>query len=145
MFRNVLKRDILFFRYYLKSNKTTESLVPDDLAHELLKESQTNFLHLSANILAAQLTLQDFAVFASIEPTEYVDNLFDLKSSYGWPKLGQFEELVNREMWWVATETLREKNLFRRAKIIKKFIKVARKLFFYEFLTLKLEVFWVFL
>lgn len=82
---------------------------------------------MSAQILAAQLTLQDFAVFAAIEPTEYVDNLFELKSKYGWPKLGQFEELVNREMWWVATEIVREKAVIRRAKIIKKFIKIARK------------------
>lgn len=93
-----------------------------------MKESQTTLLQLNANILAAQLTLQDFSIFASIEPTEYVDCIFNLhQSKFGWHKLTQFEELVNREMWWVATEVCREKNLLRRAKIVKKFIKLARK------------------
>lgn len=111
----------------MKSNKSTEPLVSDELAPELLKESQTSLLQLNANILAAQLTLQDFAVFAAVEATEFVDNLFNLKSVYGWPKLAQFEEFVNREMWWVATEICKERSVIRRAKIIKKFIKVASK------------------
>lgn len=119
---------VYFLRYYLKNNKSTEPLVPDVLAHELLKDSQTSLLQLNANILAAQLTLQHFALFASIEPTEYVDSVFNLRQSkFGWKKLTQFEELVNREMWWVVTEICHEKNHLRRAKIIKKFIKLARK------------------
>ena len=34
-------------------------------------------------MLAAQLTLSDFAVFAAVEATEYVDDLFRLDSAYG--------------------------------------------------------------
>lgn len=41
--------------------------------------------------------------------------------------LGQFSELVNREMFWVVTEVCSESNVVRRSKIIKQFIKVARK------------------
>lgn len=37
-------------------------------------------------------------------------------------------QLVNREMFWVVTEVCSEHNLVRRSKIIKQFIKVARKL-----------------
>lgn len=48
--------------------------------------------------------------------------------------LSQFAELVNREMFWVVTEVCSEHNLVRRSKIIKQFIKIARKL------TIKLEV-----
>uniref|UniRef100_A0A915JDW7 Uncharacterized protein n=1 Tax=Romanomermis culicivorax TaxID=13658 RepID=A0A915JDW7_ROMCU len=125
---NLAERMTLNSRYYLTKNTSCEPLVPDHLAPELLKESQTTLIELNANILAAQLTLQDFSIFASIEPTEYVDNLFQNKNSkYGWPKLENFEHLVNREMWWTATEVCREKNLIRRAKIIKKLIKVARQ------------------
>ncbi len=114
------------FRFYLKSHQNTEALVPDDLAPELLREAETQLQSLSAQILAAQLTLQDFAVFTAIEPTEYVDNLFRLQSLYGWPKLAAFEEIVNREMWWVATEVCTERSLIRRAKLVKKFVKVAK-------------------
>ncbi|VDP25037.1 unnamed protein product [Soboliphyme baturini] len=123
---NLAERINLNSRYYLKNNNSTMPLVPDDQAVEILKDSHVQFLDLRSVILAAQLTLQDYAVFAAVEPTEYVDNLFRLRSKYGYPKLTQFEELVNREMWWVSTEILMEKNLIRRAKIIKKFIKIAK-------------------
>lgn len=43
--------------------------------------------------------------------------------------LRQFAELVNREMFWVVTEVCSEHNLVRRSKIIKQFIKIARKFF----------------
>jgi len=56
-----------------------------------------------------------------------VDDLFELKSRYGVPMLSQFAELVNREMFWVVTEVCSEHNLVRRSKIIKQFIKIARK------------------
>lgn len=56
-----------------------------------------------------------------------MDDLFELKSRYGVPMLSQFAELVNREMFWVVTEVCSEHNLVRRSKIIKQFIKIARK------------------
>lgn len=65
--------------------------------------------------------------YRQIESTEYVDDLFELKSRYGVPMLSQFAELVNREMFWVVTEVCSEHNLVRRSKIIKQFIKIARK------------------
>lgn len=37
-------------------------------------------------------------MFSSIEPTEYVDNLFNLETRYGWPKLTEFEQLFNKVM-----------------------------------------------
>lgn len=72
---------------------------------------------------------------------------------YGWARLSEFERLFNREMWWVilhciftfshsdvkgiihmqiifyrwvGSEVCAEKNVGKRAKLIKKFIKVAR-------------------
>lgn len=71
-----------------------------------------------------------------------MDDLFELKSRYGVPMLSQFAELVNREMFWVVTEVCSEHNLVRRSKIIKQFIKIARKydwnlFFFFFFLPLR--------
>lgn len=86
-----------------------------------------HFLQLNAVEVAIQLTLQDFSIFRQIEPTEYIDELFDLKSRYGTPMLEQFAALVNREMFWVVTEVCNEHNPVRRMKIIKQFIKVARQ------------------
>uniref|UniRef100_A0A5S6Q0Y8 Uncharacterized protein n=1 Tax=Trichuris muris TaxID=70415 RepID=A0A5S6Q0Y8_TRIMR len=125
--QNLAERISLNSRYYLKSNGCSAPVVADDQASELVKESETVLMQLHASTVAAQLTLQDFAVFASIEPTEYVDNLFKLESRYGWPKLDQFERLVNRETWWVATEVCKERSPLRRAKIVKKFIKIAKQ------------------
>uniref|UniRef100_A0A1I7ZB16 PDZ domain-containing protein n=1 Tax=Steinernema glaseri TaxID=37863 RepID=A0A1I7ZB16_9BILA len=124
--QNLAERIALNSRYYLKNNNRSEPLVPDELAPEILKEAHIQLHHLNAHVVAAQLTLQDFAVFSSIEPTEYVDNLFKLESKYGWPKLTEFEELFNKEMWWVVTEICSERTMHKRAKLIKKFIKIAR-------------------
>ncbi|XP_046392008.1 rap guanine nucleotide exchange factor 2 [Ischnura elegans] len=125
--QNLAERIGLSSRYYLKTNDSTETLVPDELAPELLRESQVHFLQLNAVEVATQLTLQDFSIFRQIESTEYVDDLFELKSRYGTPMLSQFAELVNREMFWVVTEVCSESNPVRRSKIIKQFIKVARQ------------------
>ncbi|XP_058448563.1 rap guanine nucleotide exchange factor 2 isoform X2 [Malaya genurostris] len=124
--QNLAERIGLSSRYYLKTNGITETLVPDDVAPELIRESVVHFLQLNANELAIQLTLQDFAIFRQIESTEYIDDLFTLKSRYGRPMLMKFSELVNREMFWVVTEVCSEHNMMRRCKIIKQFIKIAR-------------------
>ncbi|XP_018335456.1 rap guanine nucleotide exchange factor 2 isoform X2 [Agrilus planipennis] len=125
--QNLAERIGLSSRYYLKTNGVTETLVPDELAPELVRESAVHFLQLNAVEVAIQLTLQDFSIFRQIEPTEYIDDLFELKSKYGTPMLDQFAALVNREMFWVVTEVCSEHNPVRRMKIIKQFIKVARQ------------------
>jgi Rap guanine nucleotide exchange factor 2 len=125
--QNLAERIGLNSRYYLKTNGITETLVPDELAPELVRESAVHFLQLNAIEVAIQLTLQDFSIFRQIEPTEYVDDLFELKSKYGTPMLEQFAALVNKEMFWVVTEVCSEHNPVRRMKIIKQFIKVARE------------------
>ncbi|XP_067136215.1 rap guanine nucleotide exchange factor 6-like isoform X3 [Centruroides vittatus] len=125
--QNLAERIGLSSRYYLKNNTSTETLVPDELANELHRESQVHFLQLNSVEIATQLTLEDFSIFRQIEPTEYIDDLFEVKSKYGTPMLSKFSELVNREMFWVVTEVCSEHHLLRRMKIIKQFIKVARQ------------------
>ncbi|XP_054743010.1 rap guanine nucleotide exchange factor 2 isoform X2 [Anastrepha obliqua] len=124
--QNLAERIGFAARYYLKTNGSTETLVPDELALELVRESSVHFLQLNAYELAIQLTLQDFAIFRQIESTEYIDDLFNLKTKYGVPMLSKFAELVNREMFWVVTEICSEHNIVRRMKIVKQFIKIAR-------------------
>ncbi|KAF0289315.1 Rap guanine nucleotide exchange factor 2 [Amphibalanus amphitrite] len=132
--QNLAERIGLGSRYYLKNNQVTEPLVPDELAAELPREGSVHFLQLNALEVAVQvtgaglwkLTLDDFSLFRQIEATEYVDDLFELKSRYGTPGLRQFAELVNREMFWVITAVCGEHNVVKRMKIVKQFIKVAR-------------------
>lgn len=83
----------LFYRYYLKNVGNTETLVGDELAADLIRESQVHFLQLNAVEVAVQLTLQDFSIFRQIEATEYVDDLFQLKNRYGTPMLSKFGEV----------------------------------------------------
>uniref|UniRef100_A0A6A7FVZ9 Rap guanine nucleotide exchange factor 2-like n=2 Tax=Hirondellea gigas TaxID=1518452 RepID=A0A6A7FVZ9_9CRUS len=124
--QNLAERIGLSSRYYLRNIASSQNLVPDEIVNELIKESQVQFLQLNSVEVAIQLTLEDFAIFRQIEPTEYIDYLFELKSKYGTPALSQFAELVNREMFWVVTEVCTEHNVVKRSKIIKRFIKIAR-------------------
>ena len=124
---NLPERLAVNARYYLKNNHSTETLVPDHLSNDLLREARITFLQLDALEICAQLTLRDFATFKSIQPTEYIDHVFKLKSAYGIPQLEKFLKLPNQEMYWTITEIIRESNLIQRSKVIKHFIKIASK------------------
>uniref|UniRef100_A0A8C1XQF4 Rap guanine nucleotide exchange factor (GEF) 6 n=1 Tax=Cyprinus carpio TaxID=7962 RepID=A0A8C1XQF4_CYPCA len=113
-------------RYYLKNNMETETLCSDEDAQELLRESQIGLLQLSTVEVAAQLSMRDFGLFRNIESTEYVDDLFKLDPGGGGSsRLKQFEDVINQETFWVATEILREPNALKRMKTVKHFIKIA--------------------
>uniref|UniRef100_A0A8C9AMG9 Rap guanine nucleotide exchange factor 6 n=1 Tax=Prolemur simus TaxID=1328070 RepID=A0A8C9AMG9_PROSS len=112
-------------RYYLKNNMETETLCSDEDAQELVKESQLSVLQLSTTELATQLSMRDFDLFRNIEPTEYIDDLFKLDSKTGNTHLKEFEDIVNQETFWVASEILTESNQLKRMKIIKHFVKIA--------------------
>ncbi|XP_030644191.1 rap guanine nucleotide exchange factor 2 isoform X2 [Chanos chanos] len=112
-------------RYYLKSNMETETLCSDVEAQELLKESQVSLLSLSSIEVANQLSARSYLIFSSIEPTDYINDLFKLRPANAPSNLRNFEELVNQETFWVATEIVSEHNQMKRVKIIKHFIKIA--------------------
>ncbi|MCJ8749217.1 hypothetical protein PDJAM_G00173960 [Pangasius djambal] len=112
-------------RYYLKSNMETETLCSDVEAQELQRESQVYLLSLSSTEIANQLSARNYLLFASIEPTDYITDLFKLRPHEPPGHLRNFEDLVNQETFWVATEIVREPNQAKRMKIIKHFIKVA--------------------
>ena len=137
---NLPERLSINARYYLKNNHSTETLVPDHLSNDFMREARINFLQLDALEICAQLTLRDFAMFKSIQPTEYIDHIFKLKSVYGIPQLEKFLKLPNQEMYWSITEIIRETNLMQRSKVIKHFIKIAsrksnicRRVLFFEY------------
>ncbi|XP_022105677.1 rap guanine nucleotide exchange factor 6-like isoform X2 [Acanthaster planci] len=113
-------------RLFLRNNMASETLMPDEVAVELLKDSQVTFLQLDSNEVAAQLTLRDYEIFQKIEATDYIENLFELKPEDSNKRLQSFEEIVNNELFWVVTEVCNEITLVKRAKIIKQFIKIAR-------------------
>ncbi|XP_036438844.1 rap guanine nucleotide exchange factor 2 isoform X1 [Colossoma macropomum] len=112
-------------RYYLKSNMETETLCSDVEAQELQRESQVCLLSLSSMEMANQLSARNYLLFASVEPTDYIIDLFKLRPHDPPTNLRSFEDLINLETFWVATEIVRESNQVKRMKIIKHFIKVA--------------------
>uniref|UniRef100_A0A8C5ES41 Rap guanine nucleotide exchange factor 2 n=1 Tax=Gouania willdenowi TaxID=441366 RepID=A0A8C5ES41_GOUWI len=112
-------------RYYLKSNMETETLCSDEDAQDLLREGQISLLQLSTVEVATQLSMRAFELFCAIEPTEYIDDLFKLRSKTGSASLKRFEEAINHETFWVATEVTREPNQLKRMKNVKHFIKIA--------------------
>ncbi|XP_057705801.1 rap guanine nucleotide exchange factor 2 isoform X4 [Corythoichthys intestinalis] len=113
-------------RYYLKSNMETETLCSDEDAQDLLREGQISLLQLSTVEVATQLSMRAFQLFCAIEPTEYIDDLFKLRSRTGAAtSLKRFEEAINHETFWVASEVTREPNQLKRMKTVKHFIKIA--------------------
>ncbi|XP_067104168.1 rap guanine nucleotide exchange factor 2 [Osmerus mordax] len=112
-------------RYYLKSNMETETLCSDEDAQDLLREGQISLLQLSTVEVATQLSMRAFELFCAIEPTEYMDDLFKLRSKTGSASLKRFEEAINLETFWVASEVTREPNQLKRMKTIKHFVKIA--------------------
>lgn len=77
----------------MKNITVSQTLFPDDIVNELIRESAVYFLQLNSVELAIQLTLEDYTVFRQIEPTEYIDYLFNLKSNYGTPALSRFAKV----------------------------------------------------
>ncbi|TRY68125.1 hypothetical protein DNTS_025219 [Danionella cerebrum] len=112
-------------RYYLKSNMETETLCSDMEAQEMQRESVVPLLSLSSVEIANQLSARNYLLFSSIEPTDYISDLFKLRPQEPPINLRNFEGLVNQETFWVATEVVQEANLAKRVKIIKHFIKIA--------------------
>uniref|UniRef100_A0A673L2E8 Rap guanine nucleotide exchange factor 2 n=1 Tax=Sinocyclocheilus rhinocerous TaxID=307959 RepID=A0A673L2E8_9TELE len=112
-------------RYYLKSNMETETLCSDVEAQEMQRESVVPLLSLSSMEIANQLSARNYLLFSSIEPTDYISDLFKLHPHEPPTNLRNFEALVNMETFWVATEIVQETNLAKKMKIIKHFIKIA--------------------
>ena len=67
--------------------------MPDELMSELIKEAQIHLTQLNTLEVASQLTLEDFKVFKEIQDTEYIDEIFKLKSKYGCPNLNKFSDV----------------------------------------------------
>ncbi len=88
--QNLAERIGLASRYYIKNKNSSESLLPDEYAHELkVKEVSVNLLQLNPVEVSTQLMVEDFTIFRQIEATEYVDDLYATTSKYGTPSLTQ--------------------------------------------------------
>ena len=125
--KNLAERIGLASRYYIKNIHDSEALLPDDCTHELQKEAHVTMLQLNPVEVSTQLMVEDFTIFRQIEATEYVEDLFEIKSKYGTPNLTTFSALVNREMMWIVSEIVAEPSVHKRMRVIKQFIKIARQ------------------
>ena len=125
--KNLAERIGLASRYYIKNIHDSEALLPDDNVNDLQKEAHVTLLQLNPVEVSTQLMVEDFTIFRQIEATEYVEDLFEIKSRYGTPNLNTFSALVNREMMWVISEIVAETNIHKRMRGIKQFIKIARQ------------------
>ena len=124
---NLAQRIGLASRYYIKNVATSQQLVPEEISGQLLAEASVNLLQLTPEEIATQLMVEDFTVFRQIEQTEYVDDLFKLKSNFGTANLERFSNLVNKETLWVVSELVGERKLSERVRVVKHFLKVAKQ------------------
>lgn len=110
------------------SSSSNPNQLSDEVSTEILKECPMPITLLSLNTsqIGIELTLTDFSIFSSIEPQEFIFDIFEMKTDeIPNSKLTEFESLSNKEMFWVINEILGETNLVKRVKIIKYFIKTA--------------------
>lgn len=63
-----------------RTKDTLEQLFLDETVSDLVKEATVNLLQLNPVEVSTQLMVEDFTIFRQIEATEYVDDLFDIKS-----------------------------------------------------------------
>ena len=78
---------VCIYRYYLRNNASLETLVPDDMVASISREISSSSLcsllllrAISSADVAIQLTRRDFDLFRSIEPAEYINDLFELEN-----------------------------------------------------------------
>lgn len=82
-------------------------------------------------LMAFLICCPDFCKWCRLELNKnpfccrYVDDLFKLDTSIESRNLKEFEEVINQETFWVASEILKEPNALKRMKTIKHFIKIA--------------------
>ncbi|XP_019851253.1 PREDICTED: rap guanine nucleotide exchange factor 6-like isoform X2 [Amphimedon queenslandica] len=115
-------------RYYLKERAYHGTLVQDEEAERIVKESRQWELiyNLKAMQVAEELTRRDSSVFSSIFPSEFISDLWKSPDKAARRHLIEFEEIPNDEMYWVITTIVSEPSATNRSKIIKHFIKIAK-------------------
>ncbi|KAI0979363.1 hypothetical protein GJ496_011860, partial [Pomphorhynchus laevis] len=123
---NLAERISLNARYYLKDNSSTESIISDEVGLELNEQLDINFANLNPLDVAAQLCLRDFTLFCSIEPSELLTHALKLDPDANTSNVVKFSKVVNDEMYWVITEIVKERSIWKRVKIIKNFVKIAK-------------------
>jgi len=65
--------------FFILANDT-KLCFADETVSDLVKEATVNLLQLNPVEVSTQLMVEDFTIFRQIEATEYVDDLFEIKS-----------------------------------------------------------------
>ncbi|XP_043947991.1 ras-specific guanine nucleotide-releasing factor RalGPS1 isoform X1 [Drosophila biarmipes] len=94
-----------------------------------LDEVILSALRVPADVLANQITLLDFPVFAQIQPDELSSCAWTKKDKHvNTPNIVAFTKRFNHTSFWTVQEILNAEQPKQRAEIMTHFIKVAKKL-----------------
>ena len=80
--------------------------------------------------MAKRITLDDFELFKQVLSVEYLYDTLELEAPH-LNNLRKFLDTSNKEMFWVVTELLSERNPVRRVRILKRFLQIASVFYFF--------------
>jgi hypothetical protein len=86
---------------------------------------------IDVSVLAKQVTLHDFELFQQVHTIEFLNKLWKKKDSdtseWATPNLDYFSQRFDLESYWAASEILKVEDVKKRAKILQKFIHLAKE------------------
>eukprot|EP01133_Synstelium_polycarpum_P017271 gene17271-20596_t len=102
---------------------------PELMIPEGLRSPSSLFLVLNESEIARQLTLIESNIFGRIDPTEFLEQSWSREHlKHRSPNIMDLINRANKFSFWVASQILWQEDVYERAKVIEKFITIAKHL-----------------
>ena len=100
-----------------------------EISERRKKTRESMFDEIETLVLAQQMTMHNFGLFARIHPMEFLKQIWKKDDDPAWatPNLDTFSARFDLESYWVATELVGQKDMKQRVNMMRKFIQLAQE------------------